>query len=221
MNLALLELGAFPSFWPPIGHTYAREMLCPSSLLQTFPKTQGFCIKRSFLEKNSLFSIKTTFAFIKKLKSRLLRFRKKNDFWKNRDPCPGGQGVGLQGLRSSSGWPTGSQGIKEQAYRVPGSQGIGPPYRVQRGQGVGRQGPRGARGWPTGFQIVKGLAYRVPRGQGVVLQGPRGSPGRSVLKNHFFIESGLKMIQFKTKSRRFIQQNIHSIESIELFINKK
>ena len=43
------------------------------------------------------------------------------------------------------------------------------------------------------------------------------SPWRYVLKIHFFIESGLKMIQFKiqfkTKSRIFIQQNIHSIES--------
>ena len=38
---------------------------------------------------------------------------------------------------------------------------------------------------------------------------PRPSPGRSVLKIHFFIESGLKMIQFKiqfkTKSGLFIQ----------------
>ena len=33
-----------------------------------------------------------------------------------------------------------------------------------------------------------------------------GSPGRSVLKIHFFIESGLKMIQFKTKSGIFIQK---------------
>ena len=32
-DLALLELRAFPSFWPPIGHTYAWEMLCRSSLL--------------------------------------------------------------------------------------------------------------------------------------------------------------------------------------------
>ena len=43
------------------------------------------------------------------------------------------------------------------------------------------------------------------------------SPGRYVLKIHFFIESGLKMIQFKiqfkTKSKIFIQKNIHSIES--------
>ena len=39
------------------------------------------------------------------------------------------------------------------------------------------------------------------------------SPGRYVLKIHFFIELGLKMIQFKTKSRIFIQKNIHSIES--------
>ena len=44
---------------------------------------------------------------------------------------PGGQGEGLQGLRGSRGRPTGSQGVKEKAYRVPG------------GQGVGLQGPRG------------------------------------------------------------------------------
>ena len=35
------------------------------------------------------------------------------------------------------------------------------------------------------------------------------SPGRSVLKIHVFIESGLKMIQFKRKSGIFIQKNIH------------
>ena len=43
------------------------------------------------------------------------------------------------------------------------------------------------------------------------------SPVRYVLKIHFFIESGRKMIQFKiqfkTKSKIFIQKNIHSIES--------
>ena len=39
------------------------------------------------------------------------------------------------------------------------------------------------------------------------------SHGRSVLKIHFFIESSLKMIQFKTKSGIFIQKNIQSIES--------
>ena len=43
------------------------------------------------------------------------------------------------------------------------------------------------------------------------------SPVRYVLKIHFFIEFGLKMIQFKiqfkTKSKIFIQKNIHSIES--------
>ena len=42
------------------------------------------------------------------------------------------------------------------------------------------------------------------------------SPERYVLKIHFFIEFGLKMIQFKiqfkTKSKIFIQKNIHSIE---------
>ena len=40
--------------------------------------------------------------------------------------------------------------------------------------------------------------------------------GRSLLKIHFFIEWGLKMIQFKipfkTKSRKSIPKNIHSIE---------
>ena len=40
-----------------------------------------------------------------------------------------------------------------------------------------------------------------------------GRGGRYVLKIHFFIESGRKMIQFKTKSKIFIQKNIHSIES--------
>ena len=44
---------------------------------------------------------------------------------------------------------------------------------------------------------------------------PRGV--RYVLKIHFFIEFGLKMIQFKiqfkTKSKTFIQKNIYSIES--------
>ena len=45
-------------------------------------------------------------------------------------------------------------------------------------------------------------------------QPPRG--GRSVLKIHFFIESGLKMIQFKIKSRIFIQKKY----SIELLIQK-
>ena len=40
-----------------------------------------------------------------------------------------------------------------------------------------------------------------------------GSPGRYVLKIHFFVNSGLKMIQFKTKSEIFIQKNIRSMES--------
>ena len=39
------------------------------------------------------------------------------------------------------------------------------------------------------------------------------SPRRYVLKIHIFIESGLKIIQFKTKSGIFIKKNIHSIES--------
>ena len=47
---------------------------------------------------------------------------------------------------------------------------------------------------------------------------PSCKGGRYVLKIHFFIESGQKMIQFKiqfkTKSKIFIQKNIHSTESI-------
>ena len=34
----------------------------------------------------------------------------------------GGQGVDLQGPRGSRGMPTGSQGVKGLAYRVPGGQ---------------------------------------------------------------------------------------------------
>ena len=45
--LALLELRAFPSFWPPIGHTYAREMLCRSSLLLTLK-----CVCHTLCEGN-------------------------------------------------------------------------------------------------------------------------------------------------------------------------
>ena len=51
----------------------------------------------------------------------------------------------------------------------------------------------------------------------IYLNTTQYSPGRYVLKIHFFLESGLKMIQFKiqfkTKSKIFIQKNIHSIES--------
>ena len=42
--------------------------------------------------------------------------------------------------------------------------------------------------------------------------------GRSFFKIHFFSESGLKMIQFKTKSKIFIQ--LSKENSIELFIQK-
>ena len=59
---------------------------------------------------------------------------------------PGGQGEGQHGPRGSRGRPTGSQGVKGQAYRVPG------------GQGVGLQGLRGSRGRPTGSQGVKGAS---------------------------------------------------------------
>ena len=90
--------------------------------------------------------------------------------------------------------PTGSQGVRGLAYRVPGSQGVslqvpkgsrdrptgsqgvkGLAYRVPGSQGVG---PRGSRGWHTGPQGVNGLAYRVPGGQRIGLEGPRGSRGR-------------------------------------------
>ena len=68
------------SYW---SYIYAREMLCPSSLLQTFPKTQGFCIKRSFLEKNSLFSIKTTFEFLEKTQISNVAFQGNSDLLDN------------------------------------------------------------------------------------------------------------------------------------------
>ena len=63
------------------------------------------------------------------------------------------------------------------------------------------------------------IGFNFPRLPGKViiikhLQGP--SPRRYALKIHFFIEYGLKMIQFKiqfqTKSKIFIKKNIHSIE---------
>ena len=44
----------------------------------------------------------------------------------------------------SRGTPTGSQGVKGYASRVPG------------GQGVGLQGPKGSRGRPGGSQGVQG-----------------------------------------------------------------
>ena len=48
------------------------------------------------------------------------------------------------------------------------------------------------------------------------------SPGRCILKIHFFFEWGLhlQILQFKTKSGIFIHKNIHSIES-KIFIQKK
>ena len=55
-----------------------------------------------------------------------------------------GPGVCLKGPRGSRGRPTGSQGAKGWAYRIPG------------GKGVGLQGPRWSRGRPTGSQGVKG-----------------------------------------------------------------
>ena len=57
----------------------------------------------------------------------------------------------------------------------------------------------------------------IPHNHSHVPPSSQHSHWRYVLKIHFFIESGLKMIQFKiqfkTKSRIFIQQNIPSIES--------
>jgi len=59
--------------------------------MQIFSKTKGFCNKRGFLEeKNSLFSIKTTFAFLEKLKSWTLGFReKKTIFGRKEIETPG------------------------------------------------------------------------------------------------------------------------------------
>ena len=66
---------------------------------------------------------------------------------------PGSQGVSLQVPKGSRDRPTGSQGVKGLAYRVPGGGGVA--YRVPGGGGVGLQGPRGSRGRPTGSQGVK------------------------------------------------------------------
>ena len=54
-------------------------------------------------------------------------------------------------ILDSDSW---SQGVKGQAFRVPG------------GQGAGLQGPRGS-----------GVGLQGPKGSGVVLQGPRGVNG--------------------------------------------
>ena len=64
----------------------------------------------------------------------------------------------------------------------------------------------------TGGQVMNNCLQKLLR------QGACGGTGdshvRYVLKIHFFIEFGLKMIQFKiqfkTKSKIFIQKNIHS-----------
>ena len=52
----------------------------------------------------------------------------------------------------------------------------------------------------------------------------RVSPERYVLKIHFFIEFGPKMIQFKiqfkTKSKIFIQKNIHSKQNPKYSLKK-
>ena len=46
-----------------------------------------FVTNRGFIEKNSLFSIKTTFTFLEKTQIRILGFRKKKRFLeKKRDP---------------------------------------------------------------------------------------------------------------------------------------
>ena len=66
--------------------------------------------------------------------------------------------------------------------------------------------------WPNILRIAQKLL--------VLMKGEGGSPGRYVLNNHFFIDSGPKItkfkIQFKTKSRILIQNKIHSIEIVSL-----
>ena len=58
--------------------------------------------------------------------------------------------------------------------------------------------------------------YDTSHGSDPLPDWSQGRGGRYVLKIHFFIESVRKMIQFKiqfkTKSKIFIQKNIHSIE---------
>ena len=52
------------------------------------------------------------------------------------------------------GWPTGSQGVKGLAYRVPRDQGVG--LQGPRGKGVGKEGPRRSRCRLRGSQEVRG-----------------------------------------------------------------
>ena len=61
--------------------------------------------------------------------------------------------VPIQGPGGSRERPTGYQGVKGEAYRVPG------------GHGLGLQGPRGSRVRPTGSQGVKGEVSGVPKDQ--------------------------------------------------------
>ena len=101
--------------------------------MQIFPKTKGFCNKRGLFRKKSLFSIKTTFTFLEKLKSQILGFRKKSDFGKNRDPCHSpdcpescwevrlrsGQAILLQVDRRSHQYHPGFQNIQKVVFTNP------------------------------------------------------------------------------------------------------
>ena len=70
---------------------------------------------------------------------------------------------------------------------------------------------------PQSKYILSLTSYTGPSTDWFPFFPPHSSPRRYVFKIHFFIESGLKMIQFKiqfkTKSQIFIQENIHLIES--------
>ena len=82
-DLALLELCAFLSFWPPIGpkilqkagNTHFKLLKCKFSR-----KLKVFVSNGGFLEKSSHFSIKTIFAFLENPQISNIGFKRKTRF---------------------------------------------------------------------------------------------------------------------------------------------
>ena len=101
--------------------------------------------------------------------------------------------------RGSMGMSRGPQGVKANVLGVSWGQRwhlIGPLMICKAVQYRWAKGSQGVKGGIEGVQGVQGVAL-----------------GDTFWKFIFFIESGLKMIQFKIQSKIFIQKNIHSIES--------
>ena len=68
-DMALVELCAFPSFWPPIGNTYRAKGWKHTFWIirmQIFPKTKGFCNKWGFLEKKLILFNKNYICILRK-----------------------------------------------------------------------------------------------------------------------------------------------------------